>query len=85
MVLKEVRAGDSEAADRRMAFVADLPSLDITEDDGTGRDVDRAGAAATPSGRGTWPTSPMLRSVDVSRMCAVRKATRLRSYARRMN
>ena len=28
LVLKEVRAGDSGAAARRMAFVADLPLLD---------------------------------------------------------
>ena len=31
LVLKEVRAGDSGAAARRMAFVANLPLLDITE------------------------------------------------------
>lgn len=34
VVLKEARAGDSAAAARRMAFVVDLPLLDLTEEAG---------------------------------------------------
>jgi hypothetical protein len=30
VVLDEVRAGDPDAAQRRLAFIADLPSLDVT-------------------------------------------------------
>jgi hypothetical protein len=30
VVLNEVRAGDPEAAQRRLAFLADVPSLDVT-------------------------------------------------------